>query len=136
MLLEYKPTSTYDTLMMRGVVLNVGFQLFEIECDKTWNQYPEFDNTDYPPPYRCSYGVCDSLENLLWVYPELLDEGKDCRKFVVNMTCIDKADEEESGGWRWHKWGEYIGTQKPTTEYLYDEPEIERVYCYQIYEKI
>ena len=52
------------------------------------------------------------------------------------MVCIDRDDQPEFDGWRWDHWGDYIGTQFPTTEYLYDEPEIERVYSYRIYEKI
>jgi hypothetical protein len=38
------------------------------------------------------------------------------------------------GGWRWHKWGPYIGTQEPKCEYIHDEPEIEEVFTYHVYE--
>ena len=34
-------------------------------------------------------------------------------------------------GWRWHKWGPYIGTQDPQCEYLADEPEIKEVFVYR-----
>ena len=79
------------------------------------------------------YGVCDDLANLLQKCPEL--ESDPTRQFLVTLTRIDKSDQPESGGWRWHKWGDYIGSQEPTTEYIADEPKIETVFCYHIYEK-
>lgn len=80
---------------------------------------------------RSNYGVCDNYEQVLNQYPELQNSNK---KFVVSLTPMTKSEEPESGGWRWHKWGEYIGEQNPTHEYLYDEPEIEEVFVYHIYE--
>ena len=89
---------------------------------KEWNNIFENEN---------SYGICDNYEQILQYYPELnsLD-----RKFIISMTPIIKKDESEKDGWRWHKWGEYIGNQNPQHEYLYDEEGIEKVYCYHIYE--
>ena len=84
-------------------------------------------------PSEWHYGVCDGVENLLERIPELVTSD---REFVVLLTEIDKSDEPEDGGWRWHKWGDYIGTQTPTCEYIYDEPIIDLVYCYHIYERI
>ncbi len=80
-----------------------------------------------------AYGVCDSIENLISKCPELVTSE---RVFVVQLTPVVKSQQSSAGGWRWHKWGEYIGAYEPTTEYLYDEPSIERVYCYQIFEKV
>lgn len=97
----------------------------------SFDHYPDFSADD--GNYRGSYGVCDDVANLLAVYPELEAPG---REFVVRMTPILKANQESSGGWRWHKWGEYIGHQSPSgCEYLYDEPTIEKVYCFSIYER-
>ncbi len=74
-------------------------------------------------------GVCDSLENFLEVHPQFAT----CEdNVVVTLTPISKCDEPEEYGWRWHKWGEYIGHQNPQREYLYDEPEIEQVYIFQV----
>lgn len=78
-------------------------------------------------------GVCDSVEQLLAACPEL--ESSD-REFVVTVVRIRKDKEPPRSGWRWCKWGEYIGTQEPQCEHLYDEPHIEEVLCYHIYEKI
>lgn len=82
---------------------------------------------------RVTSGVCDDLQNLLEKFPEL--EADPSRQFVVTLTRIDRSTQPDSGGWRWHKWGRYIGTQTPTTEYIADEPNIETVYCFRIHEK-
>lgn len=56
----------------------------------------------------------------------------DPRLLGVFFTPMVRAEQSPEGGWRWHKWGEYIGDHTPTAEYLYDEPEIERVYVVSI----
>ena len=89
-----------------------------------YEQYPE---TTVGP-----YGVCDSVEQLLAACPELEDRG---REFVVTVTPVCKDDEPDYGGWRWHKWGKYIGTQNPQCEYIRDEPSIDEVLCFHIYER-
>lgn len=78
-----------------------------------------------------SYGICDSIEDFMNLFGEMLKRST-C-KYVVGFTKVEKKDQEHWGGWRWHKWGPYIGKQKPTTEYLYDEPLVEVVYTYHIY---
>ena len=52
---------------------------------------------------------------------------------VISVTEMRKDEQPEDGGWRWHKWGEYIGKQEPKCEYLYDEPNIDSVYVFHIY---
>ena len=81
----------------------------------------------------CSYGVCDSIENLLEKEPVLEKSG---RKFTVTLTPVARITEPPLGGWRWHKWGIYIGDQKPEHEYIHDDKHINLVYCYAIYEDI
>ena len=101
-----------------------------------YEHYPEFNGSDIGievDTYRGPYGVCDNFEQLLAAYPEL--EAED-REFVVTLSPIRKAEQYPEGGWRWHKWGEYIGTQQPTCEYIFDEPTIELVYVYHIYERV
>jgi hypothetical protein len=80
-----------------------------------------------------SYGVCDTAKQLLAACPEL--ESDSSRHFVVTLTPLHREKQSKQGGWRWHKWGPYIGTQNPQHEYLYDEENIDLVYVYQIYEK-
>jgi hypothetical protein len=100
-----------------------------------YESYPEFGGEpedEDKPDYRGPYGVCDSIQNLLEVYPELQTSD---REFTVLMTPIVKAEQPASGGWRWHKWGSYIGIQNHTCEYIYDEPDVFLVYVYHIYER-
>lgn len=78
-----------------------------------------------------SYGVCDNWEQIVETWPELED---DPRHFIIALQEIRRDEQPERGGWRWHKWGEYIGTQDSQMEYLHDEPEIETVYVFHIYE--
>lgn len=98
-----------------------------------WHQYPDLGPDEQS--FGC-YGVCDSPTQFMahaigqWL-------AASDRKFVVSFTCIRKAEQPEDGGWRWHKWGEYIGEKDPQYEYLYDEcPEITEVYVYHVYECI
>jgi hypothetical protein len=78
-----------------------------------------------------SYGVCDGVENLLTHadYSAIL-QGP--RQFVIFLTEIRREDQGE-GGWRWHKWGPYIGAYEPQYEYLADES-IDRVFVFNIME--
>jgi len=88
--------------------------------------YPGFED----PEFNC-YGVCDSLENLKEHLPKEVTEGPEA--YVISLVKVAKKDQSPEGGWRWHKWGPYIGKQKPQCEYLYDEPSIDEVYCYHVY---
>lgn len=87
----------------------------------------------YPDVSVGAYGVCDSLEQLKTKCPELSDPD---RKFVVTLTEVRKDDQPRDGGWRWHKWGSYIGDHEIQYEYLYDEEDIDRVFCFHIYERL
>lgn len=133
MLFAYPTPSEYQTQTIPGIVMQTGlFQLFGLRGPE-WDDYPEFCNPTDDEIYRGSYGVCDGVDNLLEVYPELLQPE---RTFTVSMTPIHKSQEPDDGGWRWHKWGDYIGKQDPQCEYIYHEPVIETVYCFHLYEKL
>lgn len=79
-----------------------------------------------------AYGVVDSPDQFQEDFRETLEA--DPRDFFVAFTEIRKDEQPETGGWRWHKWGPYYGTQKPQCEYIADEPEIESVYLFHIYQ--
>ncbi len=79
------------------------------------------------------YGVCDSYEQVLEQCPEIIESS---RQFCLFVTRLDKKNQSPKGGWRWHKWGPYIGKQEPECEYLYDEPVVETVYVYHVYERV
>lgn len=92
---------------------------------RDYQEYPE--NLSIGP-----YGVCDSVDQIFEKCPELITSD---RKFVVTVTEVRKENQDPTGGWRWHKWGDYIGTKNPQHEYLYDEEDIDSVFVYHIYEK-
>jgi hypothetical protein len=88
---------------------------------------------DQPPLPISHHGVCDDLGQLLKACP-LLEKSKD-REFLISCYPIFKSEEPERDGWRWEKWGPYIGTKTPKADYLYDEPEIDMVVVYYIHER-
>ena len=78
------------------------------------------------------YGVADSLEQIIDFY-NTNEEEFFKGNHVISTFEVHKNPEYSYSGWRWHKWGPYIGTQKPCCEYLNNEPEIEKVVCFSIY---
>lgn len=89
------------------------------------------------PIYFCHYGVCDNASQVLDYYDSLHEQNKDYmsnRNFVILLHPFFREDQPESGGWRWHKWGEYIGKFDSKCEYLYDEDGIGFVYAFSILE--
>ena len=98
--------------------------------------YREVKNFD-SPIYWYNYGVCDHASQVLDYYDYLYKQHEEYmkdKKFVVLLTPMFKEDQPESGGWRWHKWGQYIGKYEPKCEYLYDEEGVDYVYCFTILE--
>ena len=92
----------------------------KVPCDEYW----DFESGN-------SYGVCDGVQNFLEVFDEELKSIPE--KVFVILTPVFKDCQPEHGGWRWHKWGPYIGYQNPRYEYLYDEEDIDIVWLYHIY---
>ena len=106
---------------------------------------PDFGSSAFMPGYKGyiadnekrlrinSYGVCDNVLQILDLCPEI--ETDKSREFIITVTPGLKKNQHHEGGWRWHKWGPYIGTKTPQCEYLYDEPDIDGAFVYHIYEK-
>lgn len=76
------------------------------------------------------YGVCDDYEQILFRWPSI---ETDPRHFQIWLSEVRREHQSPSGGWRWHKWGPYVGTYDIKNEYLYDE-DIEVVYPFHIIE--
>lgn len=85
-----------------------------------------------------SFGVCDHPNELCQHSRYFLNLFSDLEPkiFIVNFILVLKSEQESEYGWRWEKWGPYFGKHKPQAQYLYDEPEIEKVYCFSISEVV
>lgn len=75
-----------------------------------------------------SYGVADSIEQIYQHYRFL--EASPTKYAIMCKTIY--AD--NSGGWRWHKWGKYIGKHEIKCEYIADEVGIEKVIIFSVVE--
>ena len=124
------------------------------------NSYPGSSNeTDDSKFIPFSYGVCDNADDILnfsvnnyydeeyyteedkeFIPDITLEEllAKSDRQYVITLTPMCQEEQPEEGGWRWHKWGAYIGKHNVQCEYLYDEDlsDISQtfVYVFHIYE--
>ena len=65
-----------------------------------------------------------SLVKFMELYPEY--------SLVLLMTPHINTKDCSWGGWRWHKWGEYIGVHEPQHEYLSCEKGIDYVLSYSL----
>lgn len=77
------------------------------------------------------FAVFDTPEQVFEKWPWI---EADPNLYVVSITVLRKEEQEPSGGWRWHKWGDYLGDLEPQCEYLYDEPEIAQATVAHVYE--
>lgn len=77
------------------------------------------------------YGVADNLEQIIDLYNKN-EEGWFKGNHVILCWKVKKDPDNPCSGWRWHKWGDYIGTQNPQCEYLNDEPEINEAVVFSI----
>ena len=73
-----------------------------------------------------SYGLCDNASQVIRYYNELKAEGKLRGNHIITINPMGK------GGWRWHKWGDYIGEFDHKCEYFCDEKGIKNVWHFQI----
>jgi len=86
-------------------------------------------------PYRDfmslgAYGLCDSPEQLLELYPHLDDDGTP--RFLT-FHKISREHQHPTGGFRYHKNGKYVGKQRPRCEYLYDDDHIDFICSFHVY---
>lgn len=98
----------------------------------SWPRIEAYPTLESDGEQVSAYGVCDSVTQLLTTLRPCLSDP--LRMFVVAVVCVCRDEQPANGGWRWHKWGPYIGAQQPTMEYLADEPDIDKVWTYHILE--
>ncbi len=53
-------------------------------------------------------------------------------EYVILLTPMFNTHDMEIGGWRWHKWGEYIGRHEVSHEYLSFETGIDYVLVWEL----
>jgi hypothetical protein len=128
----------------RGLYLINHFSFDHVCETPILEKYPEFPDLTLKDRYGIAgmddetsespnaYGVCDSPAQFMALAGDYLTQSP--RAFAVSFTEISRAEQPSDGGWRWHKWGPYIGACKPTAEYLADERLIDRVFVYHVYE--
>ena len=85
----------------------------------------EWPNLEEIDPELNSYGVCDRPNQIKNKFGMKLNFSN--RYFIISFTPVLKSEQPSEGGWRWEKWGPYIGNRKPEADYLYDEPKIEKI---------
>lgn len=110
---------SFDTLLSKR-----GGNLHE---EDDWESYAR----ELPADIPC-YGVCDSIEQFMADFGAALQS--DSREYCMSFTHI--AKDPEPGGWRWHKWGPYVGKGTRTAEYLADEQGFEDgVWVFRIFRR-
>lgn len=67
------------------------------------------------------YGVADNIEQIKEYFKEEIRDPNN--KYFITIDYIFQEPENagKGGGWRWHKWGPYIGNLDTKCEYLDDE---------------
>jgi len=119
---EYTPQSDPKFLQETGIYQSsFPFNFPEDEFDElkklNWDdRYKIFPNYE-----KVTYGVADTIEQIKEYYKEEVAD-KDL-KYCLALTPVwqEKENKGKGGGWRWHKWGKYIGKLNSQCEYLDDE---------------
>ena len=123
---DFAPCKFAPSKLADGIYESTFFFLpLDMPNRKKFCDYPEFNS------FKSSCGTCDNVQQILDEYPELQDPN---RQFMVLLQKVVRAEQPAKGGWRWHKWGPYLGSFEPEHEYIYDETGIEQVLIYHIYE--
>lgn len=79
-------------------------------------------------------GVCDNYNQVKEVYDELL--SNETKKYIIVLYKFQQKFEPVRWGWRWKKFGNYIGKHNIQHKYLYDEDlsdiNQDYIYCFRI----
>jgi hypothetical protein len=117
---EYLPQDDKSLRQETGIyqcafAFNFSEDEFEELQKLSWDdRYKIFTNFE-----KQTYGVADNIEQIKEYYKEeVLDKTK---KYAICITPVWQDQQSSKDGWRWHKWGGYIGKLNPQYEYLYDE---------------
>lgn len=143
--LSSHPENHIETGVYRcGCDFNFGFDEFIETQNMSYEDHYEsmvtewrvsVTNRKFPVDMLEQYGVADNIEQIKAYYKDWIEKSD----WVITVTPVyqNKQNAGIGGGWRWHKWGEYIGNLDPQCEYLDDEDFGEDfqgyVLCYHIY---
>ena len=88
------------------------------------------DSYQYGHEYN---GVGDFFQGKQLVqFMQAMEEENREYGFVLLLTPIVNEHNHAWGGWRWHKWGEYIGYHQIEHEYLNDEEGVDFVFVWKL----
>lgn len=78
-------------------------------------------------------GVADTIQQIKKKLKEQIEDTT--RRYFIAVTPVFQDKNKDShGGWRWEKWGKYIGNLDPKCEYLDDEEFGEDFICVLVFE--
>src|SRR5215813_8114244 len=96
----------YESL---GLTNTLSAEICDLEVDRSrlnteqgWTHYGTSD-----------YGVADDVAQIL-EYERDRRIGDPDQLFVLEVSNVLRADQPAQEGWRWTRWGTYIGTRTPT----------------------
>lgn len=119
---EYTPQSDPMFLQETGIYESTfPFNFPEEEFHELTNLSYEEKYNIFPNYEKESYGVADNIEQIKEYYKEEIEDPD--KKYCIALTAVwqERENKGKGGGWRWHKWGEYIGILNSQCEYLDDE---------------
>ena len=133
---EYIPQSDPKFLQETGIYQSACSFNFPKEEFKEFEGHSWRDEVDMcEGTGKCTYGVADTIEQVKEYFKEEIEDPH--KKYVIALTPVGQdKDNRGNGGWRWHKWGEYIGVLNPKCEYLDDEDfgdNFRYVICFEIH---
>lgn len=138
----YVPQHDSSLILQEGVYVNsipFNFSHQEFEEFKDDANIPYKNSYEvFAPHYeKAQYGVADTVEQILNYFKEEVEDPE--RKFFIAVTFVEQERENKGkgGGWRWHKWGDYIGDLDHQHEHLDDEDfgeDFKGVYTFHLFE--
>lgn len=116
--------SVLETGVFESFSHNFGYICEDVELP-TVEFDPWFDLSEDGHQWEQSNIVCDSVEQAKTHWHGLIGEAD--REFVIVFNTVEREPGKPNSGWRWKKWGPYIGTHEIKHDYLNDETGIDKV---------
>lgn len=128
----YKGERAFNLSIDYWSLQNARNDIYMIKNDGTFISYYDLNpklKLDYENAID-SYGVADNVEQVKEHFKVLFDTDLE---FCISVCPVKRKEQPQRGGWRWDRYGKYIGTQKPQSECLYDEPKIKEVLMFRLH---